>query len=375
MSIRVLHLIGGSEIGGAEQNVLNLLINFDREKVTTILGCLVKESPFALLAQSQGIETSIFPMKFPLDPSPLLALVLFCRKNNITIIHSHGARANFLGRLVSRLIGIPCVSTVHSLPEHDYLSSWKGKAALYMDTFTLNLSSGLITVSDSLKNALDLRLKNKRFSFPIQTIYNGSPIRDFINREQMRKDFRKHWGIPDHRLVIGTIGRLHPVKGHVILIEAMKNLSKEIPNLHLLLVGQGPLSAHLHTLLLSSGFSYTMTDYLPSAWQSLPAMDLFVLPSLSEGMGIVLLEAAQAEIPIVASQIGGIPELFTDGSEALLIRPSDPGALALACRRILHDPIFAEHLTENARQKASHYSVDMMVNETTTFYKAIFNNV
>jgi glycosyltransferase involved in cell wall biosynthesis len=111
-----------------------------------------------------------------------------------------------------------------------------------------------------------------------------------------------------------------------------------------------------------------MTGYLPAAWQALPAMDLFVLPSLSEGMGLVLLEAAQARIPIIASQVGGIPELFENNSEALLTNPADPLDLTLACSRILEDQNLAKNLVVNAHEKAIMYTVEKMTADTTEFY-------
>ena len=136
MSIRVLHLIGGGEIGGAEQHLLTLFHNFKEEEITPYLGCLVGNSPLAELTHSQDFQTSIFRMRFALDISPVPSVISFCRKNQIDIIHAHGTRGNMIGRLAAALGSIPCISTVHSLLEYDYPSPWKGKLALSLDSLT-----------------------------------------------------------------------------------------------------------------------------------------------------------------------------------------------------------------------------------------------
>ncbi|MGI5901831.1 MAG: glycosyltransferase family 4 protein [Desulfitobacteriia bacterium] len=369
MSLPVLHLIGGGEMGGAERHVQNLLLNFDRQRITPFLGCLVSPSPLALKIRSEEIEAEIFPMRFPLDPGPIKSLLRYCRNKGIKLIHCHGLRANFLGRITARLLGLPSISTIHSLPETDYLSPWKGRIAKIVDRSTLPLASGLITVSNSIKEHV-LKNLNQR-PIPLRTIYNGIEELDFSKKETMRLEFRQKWGIDPEAKVLGTIGRLHPVKGQIYLIEAAKHLSIEFPNLHLLLIGSGPLKNQVEDLLLKYNLSYTLTGFLPDAWRALPAMDVFSLPSLNEGMGLVLLEAAQAEIPIVASRVGGIPELFTADEEALLCRPADSLSLALACSALLKNQDLGNRLADKASKRSRLFKIDKMIQETSAFYSEI----
>lgn len=371
MTINVLHLIGGGEIGGAEQNVYNLMMNFDRKKVCPYLGCLIKDSPFAALLRSQGVSAEVFPMRIPFDLLPVQAIVTFCRKQDITLIHAHGSRANLLGRIAARRLKIPCISTVHSLPEFDYLSSLKGNISLFLDSWTLPSSSGLIVVSDSLREFVGHRLSRKRLTIPVKTIHNGIETLDFSQFTEMHHHFRQTWEIPRHAIVIGTIGRLHPVKGQNRLIKALTVLNTEYKDLHLVIIGEGPLYDSLHEQLAASGIAYTLTGYIPDAWQALPAMDLFVLPSLSEGMGLVLLEAAQAGIPIVASRVGGIPELLTHHAEAILVKPDDHLDIVLACSLLLNNNELVSKLTDNARKRALEFTVDRMIESTTSFYEQI----
>ncbi|RNC28867.1 MAG: putative teichuronic acid biosynthesis glycosyltransferase TuaC [Candidatus Dichloromethanomonas elyunquensis] len=373
MPVRVLHLIGGGEIGGAEHHVLNLLQYAAQEEVIPVLGCLVKNSPFAALTHSLGIQTTVFPMRFALDILPVAQIASYCRKNQIQLIHCHGSRANLVGRLTSKIASLPCISTLHSLPEWDYPSVWKGNAARYINNFTLSWSSGFIAISANFRDYLSLRLRQRGLNLPINIIPNGLVPYDFSQSEQMRFNFRKRWNIPLSCKLVGTIGRLHPVKGHLCLTESMKILMKDHPNLHVVIIGEGPSRQELEDLLRSAKIPHTLTGYLPDAWKTLPSMDLFVLPSLSEGMGLVLMEAAQAEVPIVASCVGGVPELFQDNSEALLACPGDPIDLARCCDRLLSDPDLVNRLTAKARERARGFTVEKMAKDTAAFYYSILN--
>jgi len=364
---KVLHIIGGGEIGGAEQHVLSLLKEIDRAHFDPHLVCLTK-GPFSDLAIENEIPTYTFPMRFPLDLTPLPALIRWSRKQSISLIHTHGSRANLLGRLCARWIGIPSLTTVHSSLAHDYLSSLSALIALNLDRLTLPLTSGVITVSEYLEREVTLRGgQNKK------TIYNGYSSISFNDLSFARHDFRKKWGIPTDALVLGTIGRLHPTKGQIYLIKAATELCLKFPNLHLLIIGDGPLRQYLTSELQKNTIPHTFTGYLPKAYEALPAMDLFVLPSISEGMGLVLLEAMQAGIPIVASAVGGIPEVIRNGKEGLLIPPEDVIELTSACSSILENHYLAQSLVREGQNRWPIFSIDSMIRETELVYTRLLD--
>lgn len=360
---KIFHLIGGEIIGGAELHVLNLLTGLNDKRFSPVLACLTKGS-FAGLAQEKGICTTSFPMRHPLDLTLLPGLIKWARQQNISLFHTHGSRANLLGRLSAKFLRIPCVSTYHSSLYHDYLSPWSARLAIGLDKLTLPLTSGIITVSEYLNREVAARGGQR-----LKTIYNGYPQLTFSEPDKLRQHFRKRWNIPSEATVIGTIARLHPTKGHHYLIKAAAHLKTKIPNLHLLLIGDGPLAGELELELKKEKIKFTLTGYLPQAYQALPAMDLFVLASLSEGMGLVLLEAMQAHIPIVASAVGGIPELIRTGKDGLLVQAADPEALAKACITILENPRLAKILTDSAYLHWSQFSIAKMLTETQIFYE------
>ncbi len=359
---KILHIIGGGEIGGAEQHVLTLLNGIDRTRFTLHLACLTY-GPFAELARKSKISTRTFPMRFSFDLSPILSIIRWARQEGINLVHTHGSRANLLGRLGARWLGVPSLTTVHSSLAHDYLSPWSARIALGLDRLTLPLTSGTITVSEYL--ATEVASRGGR---NIETIYNGqAPI--LLNESlASRQQFRLQWGIPADALVLGTIGRLHPTKGQTYLIKAATHLYSTFPNLHLLLIGDGPLRGDLEYQLKQSKIPHTLTGYLPQAYEALPAMDLFALPSVSEGMGLVLLEAMQAGIPIVASSVGGIPEVVRAGIDGLLVPPGDVAGFGDACSKIIDNPNLAKSLISSGLNRWTKFSIASMVRETEQVY-------
>ncbi len=359
---KILHIIGGGEIGGAEQHVLTLLNGIDRTRFTPHLVCLT-HGPFAALARETNIPTKTLPMHFPLDLSPLPGIIRWARQKGIDLVHTHGSRANLLGRLGARWLGIPNLTTVHSSLAYDYLSPWSARMALGIDRLTLPLTSRIITVSKYLAREVALRGGRN-----LETIYNGQAPISFDDPTSSRHQFRIQWGIPADALVLGSIGRLHPTKGQTYLIKAATQLRLEFPTLHLLLIGDGPLRQDLEFELKQSTIPHTLTGYLPQAYKALPAMDLFVLPSVSEGMGLVLLEAMQAGVPIVASAVGGIPEVIRAGKDGLLVPPGDVAELSDACSRILDNPDLAKSLVFSGLNRWPKFSIGNMVSETEQAY-------
>lgn len=364
---RILHIIGGGEIGGAEQHVLSLLKGLDRTHFTPYLACLT-HGPFADLTHKNNIPTQTFSMRYPLDLSPLPCLIRWTRQNKINLVHTHGSRANLLGRLGARWLGIPSLTTVHSSLAHDYLSSWSARVALGLERLTLPLTSGIIAVSEYLAEEVNLRGGQN-----LETIYNGQSPISFEDPPSSRQQFRKQWGIPADALVLGTIGRLHPTKGQTYLIKAASRLRLKFPNLHLLLIGDGPLRQDLELELHRNTIPHTITGYLPQAYEALPAMDVFILPSISEGMGLVLLEAMQAGVPIVASAVGGIPEVIRAGKDGLLVPSGDVTGFTEACDSIIEDPNLAKSLIHSGQNRWPMFSIENMVSKTEQVYTRLLD--
>jgi len=230
------------------------------------------------------------------------------------------------------------------------------------------LTSGIITVSEYLAKEVALRGGRN-----LETIYNGQAPISFDDSSSSRHQFRLQWGIPADALILGTIGRLHPAKGQTYLIKAVTQLRLKFPNLHLLLIGDGPLRQDLEFELKRNTIPHTLTGYLPQAYEALPAMDLFVLPSVSEGMGLVLLEAMQAGVPIVASAVGGIPEVVRAGKDGLLVPPGDVAGFTEACASIIENPNLAKSLVHSGQDRWPMFSIESMVSKTEQVYTRLLD--
>lgn len=284
----------------------------------------------------------------------------------MALLHSHGIRANLFGRLVGRWLGLPSISTVHSSLAHDYLSVRTARAAVWLDRLTLPFSQGQIVISKALVPEVAARGGKN-----IEVIYNGRELTPMADPAAERAAWRRRWHIPAEARVIGNIARFHPCKGPGQLVQAARILRRQFPGLHLLMIGDGPLRPLVAEQLEEEGIPFTLPGFLPQARRVLPVFDLFVLPSLSEGMGLVILEAMQAGVPLVASDAGGIPELIRDGQDGLLVPPGEPEALARACAAVLSDPVLAASFVRSAGERRRAFTVEKMVAETERFYDRI----
>ncbi|WP_019851485.1 glycosyltransferase [Desulfitobacterium sp. PCE1] len=368
---KILQLIGGGEIGGAEQHVLTLLQGMDRSTFSLTSGCLI-DGPFAQYTEEKNIPTLRFPMKHALDFSPLPRLIAQIRRGGFSLIHTHGSRANLLGRLAGRRLNIPVVSTVHSSLKQDYLSPRAAFLALALDRLTLPFTSGVITVSEALAEEVARRGAQR-----IRTIYNGIPplpqLASDEQRAELRENFRRIWEIPQDALVLGSIARLHPTKGLHTLLDAAQILRPQFPHIHTLIIGDGPLRGALIEKAEALELPHTFTGYLPEAYRALPAMDIFILPSVNEGMGLVLLEAMQAHLPLIATAVGGIPEVIRHSQDGLLVPPGQPEELAKSCCSLLQNPDLTQSCIDSGTKRWQDFSVQEMLRQTQDYYMEVLD--
>lgn len=169
----------------------------------------------------------------------------------------------------------------------------------------------------------------------------------------------------------GIIARLSEVKGHKYLITAMKSVIKEIPDAQLLIVGEGKIQKDLEALSdrLGIGGNIRFVPAVSDTSGPLSAMDVFVMPSLQEGLGLSIMEAMLSGVPVVASKVGGIPSLVKDGITGILVRPEDPAGLALAIVDLLKDKEKAAGLAVAAKELIiREFSLEKMVEQTERVY-------
>ena len=362
-------LAGSAAYGGGERYLELLFDRLDRTRYRALLIC-PEPGPFVGHMKARGVETHLVHLAPLFNPMALWRLTRLLARERVTILQTHGARANFYGRIAGRLAGVPVIiSTVHnSLKDYTahWLTRWFYAKALRL---TLSLVHQIICVSDSTRR--DLIDECPAAEARIQTVYNGvdpSAFPSQPDRQKVRQELRITRGP-----VLVVIARLTEQKGHRYLLQAFPDLLKTWPQLCCVFVGEGELHETLHRMAIDLGVERAcrFLGARDDIADILAAADLFVLPSLSEGFPFVLLEALAMGRPVIASRVNGVSELIEDHKTGLLVPPRDPQALGAAIREVLNDPTAASKMGAVGRAVVrERFTVNRMVADTTAIFDA-----
>ena len=295
--------------------------------------------PYRLL---QSLTREVNPVQ---DLKVLASLTKIFRREQPDVIHTHTSKAGALGRIAAQLAGVRTV--VHTPHGHVFyghfgrLASW---AFLQVERFLARRTTWLIALTEAERDEHLDRHVGVAERFAVAP--SGIDLDRY--RALVGVTGRRPAGldIPPDAVVVGSVGWLTTVKGPRYLIEAVAKLKPAHPRLHLVLVGSGDLRDELGALArtLGIGRSVTFAGQRQDVPDCLAAMDVFVLPSLNEGMGRALVEAMAAGRPVVATRVGGIPAIIEDRATGLLVPPQDSDALAGALAELLRDPARAKEL-------------------------------
>jgi len=306
--------------------------------------------------QESGINYFFVPLKTKNELSPkiifsAIKLTKFIRKNNIDIIHTNSRTTQVLGCLLHRLTLARHVTTCHGF--------FNNKISRVMFPCW---GEKIIAISEQVKDHLinDFKVDNKR----IEIINNGIDIEKFNSR------IKSNLNIGEGP-VIGIIARLSDVKGHEFLIRAFKLVLNNYPQAKLLIVGEGKMKVRLVKLVEDLGIDKNVV-FIPGisdTREALSVMDVFVMPSLQEGLGLALMEAMSMGLAVIGSDVGGIKTLIQDKQNGFLVKPADHQALAQALIVLLADAGKREALGLKARKFISlNFSQDKMISKTLEVY-------
>lgn len=298
---------------------------------------------------------------FKLFPSSRI-LRSFISSRSIDLVHSHTRVTQVLGCITGRKAGIPHVWTCHGF---------------FRNRLSRRLfpcwGERVIAVSGSVQEHLvrDLGLAREK----IRLVYNGIDADRFAAcvslSDGIKKENKKTLGLQPWP-VAGIVARLSDVKGHQYLIEAMSTVVKNIPSSQLLIVGEGKMGQRLKKLTSDRGMSKSVifVPSVPDTRTVLSAMDVFVMPSLKEGLGLSLMEAMACGLPVIGSDIGGIRNLIRNKENGLLVPPGDSPALAAAILELLTDRPKAAMLGNNAKDFIKReFSLEKMAEQTEAVYR------
>lgn len=368
LRVVTLALYIGRCYGGAERAAYEFATRLDPRRFKSYI-CVVdalpedrrsiNEAEFAA-AEAAGVEVWRLDRQSQLSVAPWTRLRRLLRSKSIDVLHSHMPRASVPGTIIGRLAGVPVIVN------HEHSWSFEGKPLRrFLDrNVVARGSNAMVAVSERDRDRI---IEIERIAPDrVRVLPNGVPSMGTTGA-----GLREQLGIGDAEALVGAIARLYPEKGNDHLIRAVGLLRGEGMGVHCVVAGQGPEEERLRALIeeVGAGHAVHLLGHRGDVAGIVRDLDVAVLPSISEGSPLALMEYMACSAAIVASDVGGVSELVQDGVHALLVPPADPEALAGAIRRLVEQPELARRLGTAAgeRQRAS-YDVDGVVRRLEELY-------
>jgi glycosyltransferase involved in cell wall biosynthesis len=356
--MNVLHLVDTLGIGGAERVVVHLARGFEQRGHKATVVCLYSDGPMSLPLRKAGIRVETLNKPNGLHPTSIFRLARLLKQCRIEAVHTHNPQVHHYGVAASRLAGIKTVvNTLHGV--NNFQNSGRAANALY--GIAARWTGSIVAVSEASKRffeSLSYLPKEK-----LSVVYNGIPLEPLL----------AIGGPPDAPLVFGIVGRLVPIKDQMTALRAFALICKEAPDCRLEFAGDGPLLGELEAEARRLSISARVTFH--GAVQDIPGFlartGVFVLSSLSEGMPMSLLEAMAAGRPVVATSVGGVPELVETARCGWLCRPGDPEAMARVMREASDRNARMERGARGRAFALEHCSLERMVQRYEDIFRSL----
>ncbi len=361
--IRVVEVLATGTNGGAQEHLYSLVTRLDPARYDVSIVALSAGSAVRKLERA-GFEVLVIDE--PDEAIAVGALAAHLSEVRADVIHNHMFRSETIGtRAAMALAEIGhrrpyVVSTIHS----SRIRSAEDRQ--HLRDLTPHMDQ-LIAVSKAIEHKL---VDEERIQAPVRLIYNGVDLSRYDHQEPCCT-LPEEYGMEPGSQIVGVVARLEPEKGHPTLLEAWPLVLRACPNAYLLIVGEGSrrdaLEAQVRELRIAHRVVFTgRRDDIPAVTA---ALDVAVLPSYREAQGLTILEAMALSRPVVASNVGGIPEMITDGVTGLLVPPHDAEALAAAIARLLADHPYADTLARAGHDLVhDRFCIELMVAAVQTIY-------
>jgi len=385
--MKVTQVPANAGYGGMPLHVLTLSIGLAERGHEVTVVCM-SDGPMVNEYRRAGLDVTVVPLlgrRLGSDPRKILRAVRFLRgvltKTAPDLVHTHGPRASFFAAMSMRGASrVPLVATAHGSFTQFTAGNKEGFGRLTrlrkqwqykgVDRLTGHFVDRFIAVSEATRR--DLIGEVGVAAGKVVVIRNG--IEERIVDRQRRQEVRRELGFDDAQQLVAFVGRIAHHKGVGFLAAAAEMVLAHLPSARFILVGEGPMEAELRQLATKEPFAgrFILTGRRIDALEIVAASDLFVLPSLSEGLPLTLLEAAMLGKAMVSTDVGGCDEVVRDGATGLLVSPGDSGALARAMIRLLEDPDGLDKMGGNARQLwQREFTAERMVDRTEELYAEI----
>lgn len=368
--IKILQIITGIDIGGAENHLLSLVKGLDKSKYDISVVYLKGKGELKEKFKKIGISPIFIGLKFNYDITALWKLFWLIKKNRYDIVHAHLFHADVYGVWAAFLAKIPVIIS----SEHNEDQFLKKRLYSLLNRFVSSHCDKLISISDSVKRyMIETGIKNIN---KIEVVHYGLDWSKYDNLGDFSY-VKKEFNIYEEEILIGTMARLIKQKGLSYLLKAFAMLLEDEPKCKLIIVGQGKLKKNLKDLsrqlkienkVIFAGFRKDILEIMSS-------IDIFILPSLWEGLGLVLLEAMAARKPIVATNISAIPEIVTDGKTGILVPPANAKALANGVLYLIKQRDLCKTMGETGRERLETcFGIDRMIKKTEKIYDELIKN-
>lgn len=364
---KILYIQSTFKDGSPNSLLWNLSKRMDKDKYEILACCMRKGGPYEENLRDLGLQVKNFNMKGVLDVRVIFKIAKFIRENKVDIVHTSIRLADWYGRVSAKVAGVPLIfSTIHNT---DYWRREK-KYLVYsiIDRLTMTLNTHVVAVSNGVK---DFLVRWQRINpDKITTIYNGVDVEKYTDTTGFEK-LRNLFGLRGDIPTIGVTARLTRQKGLDIFLQAAKYILQNGRQAQFLLVGDGPSRGELEDLAkkLEIEQYIIFTGFRTDIPAILGLLDIFVMSSRWEGLGLSIIEAMLAGKPVVASNVDGIPEVVLDQETGILIPPGAPKALADAICTLLDSPEKRREMGERGRQRAIRdFSIDRMVRNFEELY-------
>lgn len=358
--LRVAHIELGAHLYGGAQQVLYLLAELSKTEVRSVLIC-PEHSAVGEAAREAGIEVEAIPYRGDLDWRATKRIGEILTRHQVDLVHVHSRRgADVWGALAARKHGLPCVL---SRRVDNRERSWVVAIKYRLYDHVIAISEGIrhVLVADGLGSE------------------KVSCVRSAVDWERFQQPPDKaglasRFSLPEGAAVIGIAAQLIPRKGHDVMLQAVSALVARWPTLHVLVMGKGPSESAIREQIRTRDLSdhVHLVGFVADLERVLPSLAFLVHPARTEGLGVVLLQAASAGIAVIACDAGGMPEAVADEETGMLVPPGDAGALTAAIESLLSDPGRAEAYGAKGRERMfASFSISAMAQGNLKVYRDV----
>jgi glycosyltransferase involved in cell wall biosynthesis len=365
--------------GGAQENTFHTvrLANRERFDVDLISGPTIgREGSIEDAVRAAGVEIIRAPDLVRnaaplLDLRTLVFLTCLLRERRYDIVHTHTSKAGFIGRIAARRAGVPIVvHTPHGNIFEGYFSSPVTRLFIAMERCAARRADKIIELTDGgIEEHLAQGIGRRE---QYVTIFSGIDLAPYESAIMRRLQTRASLGVSPDAFLVGGVGRLEPIKGFAYFVEAARIVARSLPEVRFVVAGDGALASALKEQSADFSDKIQWLGLREDIPYLMAAFDAFVLTSLNEGMGRVLLEAGAAGTPSAASSVGGVPDIIRDGKTGILVPPRDPQAMANAILALARDAALRTSMGRAAREfVVPAFGLDRMTERVETLYEQL----